>query len=212
MTDSNLDWGAEEKDFPTHEIDDYEFFVETSDDNGESEVLQGRVKPRLARQIDELLMDCKAVGLPLRTRSDFVRTACVRLLLDMRKDPRLQNRLAEHDIIILQQSMRRSRDIAQAEEARLSVEQMQTGVNTLCGVGDYKVAKEHIVEYLKSIMSLAGSADYQMGLHIRFLFSSRKFQRQLQLIEKNAGTSNVIENGIKAYERMTSATEGASNE
>ena len=70
----DINWNVNIEDLPKDEVEEWEFNLKPANDKGDSDILQGRVDPQLGRMVDELIMDAKGKGLPIKTRADFVRT------------------------------------------------------------------------------------------------------------------------------------------
>lgn len=201
---SHVDWGAEEESFPTHAVNEFEFHASSSNSEGISDVLTCRLDPQVARLVDELIMECKRVNIPIRTRSDFMRLAISRCIPDLMKHVGNIDSGLEHDLLMIHTSMKASRDSQRAEEVRQATQSLITGVAVMVNSGDTARAKMQIIEYLKPVLGMASSNEFLMALHIKLLFSSKAFQSYLAKIqESDIELGNIIGNAQKAFERLT---------
>ena len=80
--DSTWTWGMDETLFPdpSSDVEDWEFFVPTANEDGEGVNIHARMEPRTVREIDKLIMKARSLGYDsvLQTRSDFIRWAVFR--------------------------------------------------------------------------------------------------------------------------------------
>jgi hypothetical protein len=199
-----FDWGADASSFPSHDVDEWEFYVPSSDDAGESDVVQARVAPQLGRMIDELLAEAKQNGIPFKTRSDFVRWAAFRGLDDLRKHIKSRDEEMAHYLLLEKEAMKESQRTMLLTRVREAVRGVQRGLEVLVHDSrqDWEEARERITAFLIPISSMAGEQDFLMKMYIREFFGFKPLQDALEKISANVKLGPVIENSQMAYNRI----------
>ena len=105
MSTEGIDWNANIEDLEQDTVEEWEFNLRHSNDKGESDILQGRIDPQLGRIVDELIQESKGRGIPIKTRSDFVRLAIFRTATDLQKYLNSHNEHISHYLLHEKQMM-----------------------------------------------------------------------------------------------------------
>jgi hypothetical protein len=204
MTDS-FAWPEDESGFPTKEIEDWQFFTSASDDEGQSEVLMGRVEPRLARKVDEAIQLAKEKGVNIRTRSDFVRLAVSKTIDELVIYLNIEDEELKHFLLIQREAMKAAQVSYSRVQTVSTIKQLVDGLYLLTSDKhqEWEAARGDLNAFLKPVLAMAGDQDILMRTYIRELFTSRPFVRVLSRLEENkVSLGNVIENAISAYNNM----------
>ncbi len=204
-------WGQEETAFPTKEIQTWEWFLaHPSDERGQTDMLQARLDPEIGRRIDEVIQVGKEQGIPMKTRSDFLRFCVMRGLDDIRGhlDFQDQGELFDHWMMLEKQAARTSAESAMIARVSELTNQLVTGLEILTSsdMQEWAEAKKRTTEFLNLVMRMAGDQDFLVKTYIRGLFRNRLFAKSLDQMKEQVELGPVINNAIKAYERMSSAT------
>jgi hypothetical protein len=190
-------------DYPNKPVEEYEWYTEASNEEGESELIAGRVDPKMARMIDESIIEAKAHGIPFKTRSDFLRFAVTRGLRDLMEYLGGHHEELTHYLVLKRQAMQSAHRSYMLKEPRDAVKRMWEGLSFLLQHGDYEEAKKRLDEFLQPIFSMAGQEDFLMKLWIREMFIFQPLSNAIKKIEEEAGLSASLENAKRAYERMS---------
>ena len=200
-----FDWGADESEFPSAEIDPWDFWTNPSNDMGDSETVQVRVDPELARRVDETIQLGKEKGVPLKTRSDFVRFAIRKQIEVLAAHIGIIDEGVAHWLLLEKEASKVAYESGQLAKVKETIRSLLAGLSVLTSEnrGDWEEAKSRIVGFLVPIQKMSGENDFLMKLYIRELFSYPPFQTTLEKIE-GAGVSvgPVIGNAKKAFKRI----------
>lgn len=211
---SDWAWDGDDKQFPSDEVHEWEFFTNPSDDQNLSDTLASRCEPALARNIDETVLVGKGYGIPLKTRSDFVRWACARSLKEFQKYIGEHSETLSHYMLKQQQIQREAQNNEALSNVRTNSKRMASGIqvvmkdNTPIGMRE---AVTRITRFLTPIMELAGNENYLMRLYVKEFFGQSSVQSALKILkkadeEKIVTLGAVITNAEKAYERIMQET------
>tara|TARA_Y100000310_G_C20488394_1_gene717936 strand:+ start:207 stop:851 length:645 start_codon:yes stop_codon:yes gene_type:complete len=200
-----IDFSAEEHEFPSSDIEEWQFFVAPSDEQGQSDPIQARVPSALLRQMSEIIQKAMMKGYPIKTPSDFLRFAVFRAVNDMHRLLKMQdNESMSHFLLRQKESMKISQQTDELNRVTTVTNNMLGGLRVLVAEDsqDWKEARDRITSYLIPIMSMAGDQDLLMRMYIRALFRNKGFQSTLEKIAENVRLGNVIENAQKAYDQI----------
>ena len=201
-----IDFGAEE--FPSSEIEHWQFYTSPSDEDGNSDLVQARIEPSAVRRMDDMIQTAKEKGLPITNRSVFVRVAVLRLLDDLSKHLQVEDELLSHWLLLKKEVMRQGMEIELHGEAGEVVRKFCVGLAALVRIEEYKEAKTRVNSFIMNILAMAGDQDFLMNIYIKQLFAHRPFQVAIEGIEKEVGLGPVIENARKASEKMRGESSG----
>tara|TARA_Y100000310_G_C20701615_1_gene830464 strand:- start:3980 stop:4627 length:648 start_codon:yes stop_codon:yes gene_type:complete len=204
--EDSFDWGAQLESFPSSQVEEWNFHVTSSDEEGESAVLQGRCDPELARRIDEIILLAKGVGIPFKTRSDYVRFACMKVLGELVQHVKMDDPSMKHYLVSERHAQQAALHTAQADRVSKTVAELCKGLVVLTrgNLADLDYARDRINDFLTPIMGMAGENDHLMSMYIRETFKAKQFQRAIDKIEEKMKLGSVIENARRAYENVNS--------
>ena len=204
MTPEEVDWGANIDDFPTDDIQLWEFFTPASNVKGESDTVQCRIPPEFSRKIDEMIMDARAKGVPIKTRSDWIRWNLFHGYGEMLEYIKSTDESAIHWLVTEREIAKESERAVLLKSARQSVNGLVQGLQILTHdeQQDWDEARDRISSFLINIFNFVGVQDYLLKLYTRTLFRNRPFQECLSKIEAHVKLGIIIENGRKAYARI----------
>ena len=204
-------WDGDEGQFPSDEVHEWEFFTNPSDEQNNSDTLASRCDPELARNIDEIVLVGKGYGIPLKTRSDFVRWACARSLKEFQKYIGEHSESLSHYMLKQQQVQREAQNNERLSNVRTNSKRMGDGIQVIMKdrtpIG-MREAVTRITRFLTPIMELAGNENYLMRLYVKEFFGQNSIQSALKVLkkadeEKVVTLGAVITNAARAYERIS---------
>ena len=111
----------------------YQFFTDASDESGENELVSARIPPSLGRMMDEAVMEGKALGVPLKTKSDFVRFAITIVLPRFVEYCEISKKSLTHDLVLMQQASQAAYQAHQITEVNKGVENLIRGTVAMVG-------------------------------------------------------------------------------
>ncbi len=204
-------WDGNEQQFPSQEIQEWEFFTNPSDDQNVSDNLGTRCEPELARHIDELVMEAKAVGIGWKTRSDFVRWACARSVPELEKYLGATSESRSHYMLVQRQIQRAAQTAEMLTGIKTHSKRMASGIQVIMKdktQTGFQEAVKRMTEFLTPVMEMVGSNDYLMRLYVKEFFGSSSIQNSLVVLkkadeDKMVKLGAVITNAEKAYERIS---------
>ena len=210
MNEKSFDWGAEESSFPKgRAIEPWEFYTNPSNEQGESEVLQVRVDPSLARRIDELVVEAMSQGLPIKTKSHLLRFGIMRgveeLYLRLSSLKSGGDESIAHWLLLEKEAKQVAYRSEMLGEVKRAIRGLTTGLEVLVHKDqqDWFEARDRLTQFLIPVLSMAGDQDFLMGMYIRSLFGFKPFQIVLATLEENNASGSVIRNAKSAYEKIT---------
>jgi len=208
-------WDGNIQQFPSDEVHEWEFFTNPSDDQNNSDTLASRCDPELARNIDEIVLIGKGYGIPLKTRSDFVRWASARGVAEFQKYIGEKSESLGHYMVKQQQIQREAQNNEALSLVRVNSKRMASGLLVLMRdetVVGMKESAQRITAFLIPVMELASSNSYLMRLYIKEFFSSSVVQSAIKILKKAdedkiLTLGAVIANAEKAYERISAESQ-----
>ena len=123
----DINWDVNIEDLPKDEVEEWEFNLRPANDKGDSDIIQGRVDPQLGRMVDELIMDAKGKGLPIKTRADFVRLSVFRAVRDVQKYLKNQDERITHYLLLEKQVAEEAQKSAMLERVLSSIKMLTKG-------------------------------------------------------------------------------------
>ena len=207
----NWHWGQDLDEFPSADIEPWRFYANASNENNESEPATTRLTPEALRMIDELVIDCKAVGIPMKTKSDFIRVATYKFIEEMARYLDSSREDINAFLLINRQASRVAQESEMVSLSKTNVRKLCNGLQNLVrsDIGEYEEAKRKVREFLQPVLALAGTQDFIMRVYLKELFGSKSFQRTLEILKEKVELGAVISNGERAYIRITTP-DGAS--
>jgi len=203
MTQHNeIDWNANEEDLQKDTINEWEYSVRHSNDKGESDQLNARVDPALARIADELIIRSKGSGINLLTRSDLVRLAVWRFINHFQEYLGLQDEHITHYLLLEKDLMRESNKAAMLERVITSVQKLGKGMSVLANRRqDWQEINKRVTEWLNPVLEMRTSEPYLAKMYIREFFEINSMKQVLEQLEKNYRVSKTIREAKRFYEK-----------
>ena len=187
-------WGDDTKDFGKSKVDEYQFYTSPSGSGGQSDILQSRCDPELARQIDELIFRGRDKGVvPFKTRSDFVRYACFNAMISLAEYIGESDEGFDHYMIIQKEALRQAQVTEMLVEVTKTVKSLLSGLQVLMVASEFVEAKHRIEEFIQTIMKLAGDNDLLLRLYVKAMTESR-FGTLLKTLDQKIDLGPSIKN------------------
>lgn len=191
--DNTLDWGTDsENHSDENEIEDWTWAVKPSNDKGISEPIQSRVSPEMARTVDELIMESKGQGIPIKTRADFLRVATLRMIDDLRKFIDTKNENITHWLVLEKLAQMEAYKLEMLERVISTVQSSMKGLNVLARDENWNELNIRLTSYLKPILEMRVANEYVAKLYIRELFEHPLFENILLELKKERGNVSDI--------------------
>ena len=202
MSTEGIDWNANIEDLEQDNVEEWEFNLRHSNDKGESDILQGRIDPQLGRIVDELIQESKGRGIPIKTRSDFVRLAIFRTATDLQKYLNSHNEHISHYLLHEKQMMGEAQKSAMLERVLTSVQMLTKGLAVLSSSGreDWNEVNKRITNFLKPALEVYESEPFLGKLYITELFAYSRFAEILESLKSNKKISKTIKEAQKIHE------------
>ena len=201
-------WGQDLDDFPSADIEPWRFYANASNEQNESEPATTRMTPEALRMIEELIIDCKAVGIPMKTKSDFLRVAGYKFMEEMTRYLESNREDINTFLLINRQASKTAQESEMLTGSKANVRKLCSGLQSLVRpeIKEYDEAKRKVREFLQPVLALAGTQDFIMRVYLKELFGNSSFQRTLVVLRENIELGGVINNAEKAYLRITSSS------
>lgn len=198
----DINWNANVEDLPTDEVEEWEFNLRPANDKGDSDILQGRVDPQLGRMVDELIMDAKGKGLPIKTRADFVRLAVFRTTQHVQKYLKNQDERITHYLLLEKQIAQEAQKSAMLERVLSSIQQLTKGLVVLSSSHrqNWDEINKRVTAFLSPIMDMKVSEPFLARLYVTELFEYNRFREVIEDLKLNGKVSLVIKEAEKFYE------------
>lgn len=199
----DINWNVNVEDLPDDVINEWEFNIKPANDKGESDIMTGRIEPTLGRIVDELIQEAKSQGLPIKTRSDFVRLAIFRCVVDIQKHFKVDNERITHYLVLEKQAMNEAQKSAMLARVLTSVQALTKGLAILSTSQrqDWGEVNRRISQFLKPIMEMRTSEPFLSKLYVRELFEYKRFKEVLERLKDNKKyISKTIREAEKFYE------------
>ena len=201
--DNQLDWGADSQDLSNEEkIEDWVLEVPPANDKGDSDQLQSRISPDLGRTVDELIMEAKGSGIPLKTRSDFVRVAVLRMIDDLRQYIGSENETVTHWMVQQKLAQQEAFKMKMLSSVLETIQYVMKGLNTLSSSDspDWNEVNKRLSDFLKPIMEMRVSNEFVAKLYVRELFNYPSFDQIFTALKTNRGKlSDTIEEAERLF-------------
>ena len=198
----DINWNANIEDLPKDEVEEWEFNLKPANDKGDSDIIQGRVDPQLGRMVDELIMDAKGKGLPIKTREAFVRLSVFRGVRDVQKYLKNQDERITHYLLLEKQAGEEAQKSAMLERVLSSVQQLTKGLAVLSSSNrqNWDEVNKRISAFLQPIMDMRVSEPFLSRLYVNELFEYNRFREILEDLKLNGTLSSTIKEAEKFYE------------
>jgi hypothetical protein len=199
-----FDFGEDESQFPSAEVEDFNFFYPPSNEHNESVVVQARVSEDAATEMSNIIQRAKEQGVNLKRPSDFIRMAFHRALNDMAAFLDMgQDEGTVHYLFRQKQAAKIASETAQTARVTGVVGELFVGLRNLTSDTnrEWKEAKNRLVNFLVPILQLAGDQDFLMLLYIKAMFGNKGFVKVLDRMEERVKLGPIVENARRAYER-----------
>jgi|ETNvirnome_2_300_1030623.scaffolds.fasta_scaffold00324_13 Arc/MetJ-type ribon-helix-helix transcriptional regulator len=174
----------------------YQFFTEASDDMGESESITCRLPPSMGRMIDEAVMEGKALGCPLKTKSDFLRYAVTQTLPAFVQYLEISKKSLTHNLLLLNETQEAAYQAHQVTEVNKGVERLVKGIVVMVGPDTNAVteAKIRVSSFLSTVLLTIESGNEFVGrMYLTKLFRNNTFKAALKKIDAMIGAGPIIE-------------------
>lgn len=194
-----IDWGSEL--FPEFDAEDWELYSQSSDESGNADIVQARVRPELARAIDELVMEAKMAGLPFNTRSDYVRFAVTHALKAVMT--RIQaSEDTSHAVFIHAQLTKRALRDRRLKEIENNVKDFLIGLQFVLHPKrkDYHEARSMLTSFLVPILQF--DSPYLQKAYIQEVFGHPEFRGAYELIKEKVGENEIMMRAKEIYIQM----------
>ena len=201
-----FDYGEDESQYPSAEVEDFNFFYPPSNEHNESVVVQARVSEDAATEMSTIIQRAKEQGINMKRPSDFVRMAVHRALNDMAAYLDMgQDEGTVHYLFRMKQAAKVASEAAQTAKVTGVVWELFVGLRNLTSDTnrEWKEAKNRLVAFLVPILQLAGDQDFLMLLYIKAMFGNRGFVKVLDKMEEHVKLGPTVDNARKAYERIS---------
>ena len=153
-----IDWNANEEDLQKDTINEWEYSVRHSNDKGESDQLNARVDPALARIADELIIRSKGSGIDLLT----------------------------HYLLLEKDLMRESNKAAMLERVITSVQKLGKGMSVLANRRqDWQEINKRVTEWLNPVLEMRTSEPFLAKMYIREFFEINSMKQVLEQLDDN---------------------------
>ena len=198
----DINWNVNIEDLPKDEVEEWEFNLKPANDKGDSDILQGRVDPQLGRMVDELIMDAKGKGLPIKTRADFVRLSVFRAVRDVQKYLKNQDERITHYLLLEKQVAEEAQKSAMLERVLSSIQMLTKGLPVLSSSHrqNWDEVNKRTSAFLQPIMDMKVSEPFLSRLYVTELFEYNRFREILEDLKVNGNISTVIKEAEKFYE------------
>jgi len=198
----DINWNVNIEDLPKDEVEEWEFNLKPANDKGDSDILQGRVDPQLGRMVDELIMDAKGKGLPIKTRADFVRLSVFRAVRDVQKYLKNQDERITHYLLLEKQVAEEAQKSAMLERVLSSIQMLTKGLTVLSSSHrqNWDEVNKRTSAFLQPIMDMKVSEPFLSRLYVTELFEYNRFREILEDLKVNGNISTVIKEAEKFYE------------
>jgi hypothetical protein len=198
----DINWDVNIEDLPKDEVEEWEFNLKPANDKGDSDILQGRVDPQLGRMVDELIMDAKGKGLPIKTRADFVRLSVFRAVRDVQKYLKNQDERITHYLLLEKQVAEEAQKSAMLERVLSSIQMLTKGLTVLSSSHrqNWDEVNKRISAFLQPIMDMKVSEPFLSRLYVTELFEYNRFREILEDLKVNGTISTTIKEAEKFYE------------
>ncbi len=175
-------WGSLEEEFPdSSKIAEWEYYASSKEDGSDSGVISTRIPESLLIQIDEMLVELRALGIPLKSKGDFARFAIVRGYRQLQEVIGLQKEGRAHFMLLLRNTLQATYRTKLLSESRSTVKDFTKGIRVLVEFGELKEGLERTVEFLKPLMEMTDQHEVLTRIYIRELFRDKEIKN---LIEK----------------------------
>tara|TARA_Y100000034_G_scaffold100552_1_gene124046 strand:+ start:4422 stop:5063 length:642 start_codon:yes stop_codon:yes gene_type:complete len=174
----------------------YQFFTVASDDMGESESITCRLPPSMGRMIDEAVMEGKALGVPLKTKSDFLRYAVTQTLPAFVQYLEISKKSLTHNLLLLNETQETAYQMHQVTEVNKGVERLVKGVVAMVSpdTNAVKEAKTRVSSFLSTVLLTIESGNEFVGrMYLTKLFRNKTFNAALKKIDATIGVGPIIE-------------------
>lgn len=198
----DINWDVNIEDLPKDEVEEWEFNLKPANDKGDSDILQGRVDPQLGRMVDELIMDAKGKGLPIKTRADFVRLSVFRAVRDVQKYLKNQDERITHYLLLEKQVAEEAQKSAMLERVLSSIQMLTKGLTVLSSSHrqNWDEVNKRVSAFLQPIMDMKVSEPFLSRLYVTELFEYNRFREILEDLKVNGTISTTIKEAEKFYE------------
>ena len=151
---------------------------------------------------DRLIQESKGRGIPIKTRSDFVRLAIFRTATDLQKYLNSHNEHISHYLLHEKQMMGEAQKSAMLERVLTSVQMLTKGLAVLSSSGreDWNEVNKRITSFLRPALEVYDSEPFLGKLYITELFSYSRFAEILESLKANKKISKTIKEAEKIYE------------
>tara|TARA_B100000029_G_scaffold232465_1_gene229827 strand:- start:3933 stop:4541 length:609 start_codon:yes stop_codon:yes gene_type:complete len=199
---SEINWDANIEDLPKEDVEEWEFNLRPANDKGESDVIQSRIDPQLGRMVDELIQDAKGKGLPIKTRSDFVRLAVFRCVQDVQRHLNNNDEQITHYLLLEKQIMAEAQKSAMLESALGAIQLLTKGLTILSSESrqDWNEINRRVTAFLDPVLEMRISQPFLAKLYVDELFEYNRFKPILEKLKANKAISKTIKDAEKFYE------------
>lgn len=183
----------------------WQFHTGTSDKDGSTETLQVRISPTLGRLMDVSLQEGKERGVPMRTRSDFVRFACSVTLEAFAKFIEVSNESLNHELVLMEQASRTAYQTSLMTSVRTNTTDVVNGLSAMIApnVQSWQEAKVRLNEFLTNILAMINAGNEFLGnMYLKEIFQNRVLIHILIQLEENLeeGVGPIVTNARKRFE------------
>ena len=198
MADSNFDVDKAMNDTSQSKIQNWEWNIKPTDDNGISELVQCRVDPSLSRAMDVLIHECKGQGIPVETRSDFLRLCLFRGVGDVQGHIGSQNSTVINYLALEKQVTQASYKADLIDKSFKNIQAFSKGMNALAQHGEWIEVHNRLTEFLEPVIKMRKSEPFLAKLYIKELLNSVRFQRIFTEMKSNISKlSKIIKDAEK---------------
>ena len=187
------------------DIEGWMLYAAPASQDEEMEPVGCRVSARTLRHLDEMVIDLKSLGHPVKTRSDLIRIAVVKTLSDLASWIGEGHESAHAWRVGQRHIAQQAESMESVMAARGSVAKMVSGLGYVTsGHAEYTEAMERVDKFLSPIMgSLSVDHPFLSRVYLKELFRNAEFRGVLETIRQNVGSTAIIDNAERAYNRIT---------
>ena len=152
--------------------------------------------------VDELIMDAKGKGLPIKTRADFVRLSVFRAVRDVQKYLKNQDERITHYLLLEKQVAEEAQKSAMLERVLSSIQMLTKGLTVLSSSHrqNWDEVNKRVSAFLQPIMDMKVSEPFLSRLYVTELFEYNRFREILEDLKVNGTISTTIKEAEKFYE------------
>lgn len=164
-----------------------------------------RLPTRTLRQLEEMVLELKGLGYPVRTKSDLIRVCVVKTLSDFAVWLGDDHNSAHAWRVSLRHMAKQAENAESMLSARTSVGKLVSslGYYVSDAISEHEEARDQIDAFLKPVMGdLTSDHPFLARIFLRELFRNAAFKSVLYQVRQKAGSTVIIDNAEKAYHNI----------